>query len=55
MAGELLPGDLVVDAFDVKVHAQDLPVVEVSAALAFQRLAVLIDDRTLERMQLAGR
>ena len=46
--------DLVVHAFDVPVHAQDLAGIEVIAALAFHRLAVLIGDRALERMQRAG-
>src|SRR3982074_3479404 len=49
----LLPGNLVVDALDVKVHAENLAVVEMASALALDFLSVLTDHRTLERMQLA--
>src|ERR1700674_5804783 len=49
------PRQLVVDAFDVIVHAEDLAVVEMGAALAFDRLVVLAEHRTLERVQLAVR
>src|SRR5262249_58009328 len=41
------------DPFDVKVHAEDLLVGEIGAALAFDRLVVLGDDGALERVQLA--
>src|SRR5215831_11534101 len=44
---------LVVHALDVEVHAQDLPIVEMVAALAFDGLSALIDDRALEWMQAA--
>src|ERR1041385_6091267 len=47
------PRQLVVDALDVEVHAEDLPVVEMVAALALDRLAVLRQHRALEGMQLA--
>ena len=50
----LFAGHLVVDALDVEVHAEDLPVVEMVAALAFDRLAVLVDHRAFEREELAG-
>src|SRR5882757_8968702 len=49
----LLAGDLVVDAFDIEVHAEHLAIVEMGAALAFDFLAVLADDRAFEREQLA--
>src|SRR5262245_42811307 len=49
----LLPRNFVVDAFHVEIHAEDLAVVEMVAALAFHLLAVLADDRAFERMQLA--
>src|SRR6516164_10449017 len=49
----LLPRHFVVDAFHVEIHAEDLAVVEMVAALAFHLLAVLADDRAFERMQLA--
>jgi hypothetical protein len=49
-----LAGDLVVEALDVPVHAQDLLVAQATAALAFHGFAVLIHDRALERMKLAG-
>src|SRR5580692_134126 len=52
--GESLPRNFVVHAFDVEIHAQDLAGVKTVAALALHRLAVLIGDRTLERMQRAG-
>ena len=51
----LLPGNLVVDALDVEVHAEHLAVVEMVAALAFDGLAVLIDDRAFERIQRCRR
>ena len=49
----LLARKLVVDAFDVEIHTENLAVVEVIAAFALDRLAVLPNDRALERMQLA--
>ena len=49
----LFPRDLVVDALDVEVHAKNLPVVEMVAALAFDGLAVLIHDRAFERKQFS--
>src|SRR3954468_1948482 len=49
----LLARQLVVDAFDIEIHAEDLAVVKIGAALALDRLAVLPKDRALERMQLA--
>src|ERR1700741_625757 len=49
-----LARDLVVDALDVPVHAQDLAGIEMVAALALHRLAVLILDRALERVEFAG-
>src|SRR3954447_16556261 len=49
----LLAGQLVVDALHVEIHTENLAVVEVIAAFAFDRLAVLPNDRALERMQLA--
>jgi hypothetical protein len=45
--------ELVVDSFDVPVHATDLSVVEMVPTLAFDCLAVLVHDRALEHMQLA--
>src|SRR6202022_4423363 len=50
----LLARHLVVDALDVKVHAEDLTVGKMVAALALNFLAVLAHDRTFEREQLAG-
>src|SRR3954467_74837 len=44
----LLAGQLVVDAFDIEIHAEDLAVVEIGAALALDRFAVLPKDRALE-------
>src|SRR5512135_2002781 len=49
-----LARDLVVDALDVEIHAEDLAVIEMIAALAFDLLAVLAEDRALERIELAG-
>src|SRR4051812_33135471 len=49
------PRGLVVDALDIEVHAEDLAVVEVLATLAFHLLAILADDRALERMQCTRR
>src|SRR5512146_2879987 len=40
----LLAWQLVVDALDVEIHAEDLAVVEVIAAFALDRLAVLPND-----------
>src|SRR5712671_2500684 len=51
----LLPGNLVVDALDVEVHAQDLTVGKMVAALALNLLAVLADNRTFERIKFACR
>src|SRR4051794_14165667 len=50
-----IPRQLVVDALDVEVHTQDLAVVEMRAALALDRFAVLRQHRAFERMQRAGR
>src|ERR1700738_5115099 len=50
----LLARHLVVDALDVKIHAKNLSVVEVSSTLALDGLAVLIDDGTLERAESAA-
>src|SRR4029077_16107461 len=49
----LLARNLVVDALDVEVRAEDLAIVEMVAAFAFDGLSALYHDRTLERMQLA--
>jgi hypothetical protein len=43
---------LVVDSFDVPIHAADLGDGEMVAALAFDRGAVLLRDRALEHVQL---
>src|ERR1041385_3625024 len=47
------PRQLVVDALDVEIHAEDLPVVEMVAALALDGFSVLRQHRALERVQLA--
>src|SRR5229473_2462896 len=44
---------LLVNAFDVKIHAKDLPVIQVRSALAFDGLAFLIHHWALERVQSA--
>src|SRR3954464_14118513 len=49
----LLARQLVVDALDVEIHAEDLAVGEIGAALALDLLAVLPNDRALEWVQLA--
>ena len=46
----LLAGDLVVDALDVEVHAEDLAVGEVVAVLALDCLALLVGDRTCSKL-----
>src|SRR5216683_5775192 len=48
-----LARDLLVDALDVEVHAQDLSIVQVRSSLAFDGLALLIDHRALEWVQVA--
>src|ERR1700761_3246593 len=49
----LLARQLVVDALDVEIHAEDLAGVEIGAALALDLLAVLPNHRAFERVQLA--
>src|SRR3954462_1582263 len=49
----LLARQLVLDALHVEIHAEDLAVVKIGAALALDRLAILPNDRAHERMQLA--
>src|SRR5262245_4138339 len=49
----LLAGNLIVDALHVEGHTKDLAIIEVGTALAFDGVAVLRHDRTLERMKSA--
>jgi hypothetical protein len=50
---KITSGHLVVHTH-VEVHAKDLLIGQMIAALTFDGVAVLIDDRVLERMQCTG-